>query len=41
MRDDVLAPKMQEIIDFLREKPTTGQHAMLSRTHGQVLLQRL
>ena len=36
MRDDVLAPKMQEIIDFLREKANDwAAHAMLSRTHGQ------
>ena len=36
MRDDVLAPKMREIIDFLREKANDwAAHAMLSRTHGQ------
>ncbi len=36
IRDDVLAPKMQEIIDFLREKANDwAAHAMLSRTHGQ------
>ncbi len=36
MRDDVLAPKMQEIIEFLREKANDwAAHAMLSRTHGQ------
>ena len=36
MRDDVLAPKMWEIIDFLREKANDwAAHAMLSRTHGQ------
>lgn len=36
MRDDVLAPKMQEIIDSLREKANYwAAHAMLSRTHGQ------
>ena len=38
MRDDVLAPKMRELIDFLREKANDwASHAMLSRTHGQVL----
>ena len=36
MRDDVLAPKMWEIIDFLRAKANDwAAHAMLSRTHGQ------
>ena len=36
MRDDVLAPKMREIIDSLREKANYwAAHAMLSRTHGQ------
>ena len=36
MRDDVLAPKMWEIIDFLRTKANDwAAHAMLSRTHGQ------
>ena len=36
MRNDVLAPKMREIIDFLREKANDwAAHAMLSRTHGQ------
>ncbi|MEC9076822.1 MAG: adenylosuccinate lyase [Pseudomonadota bacterium] len=36
MRDDVLVPKMQEIIAFLREKANEwAAHAMLSRTHGQ------
>ena len=36
MRDDVLVPKMQEIIGFLREKANDwAAHAMLSRTHGQ------
>ena len=36
MRDDVLAPKMREIIGFLREKANDwAAHAMLSRTHGQ------
>ncbi len=36
MRDDVLAPKMREIINFLREKANDwAAHAMLSRTHGQ------
>ncbi|MEC8693771.1 MAG: adenylosuccinate lyase [Pseudomonadota bacterium] len=36
MRDDVLVPKMQEIIAFLREKANDwAAHAMLSRTHGQ------
>ena len=36
MRDDVLAPQMREIIDFLREKANDwAAYAMLSRTHGQ------
>jgi adenylosuccinate lyase len=36
MRDRVLAPKMREIIEFLREKANEwAAHAMLSRTHGQ------
>ena len=36
MRDQVLAPKMREIIEFLREKANEwAAHAMLSRTHGQ------
>ena len=36
MRDDVLAPKMREIIGLLREKANDwAAHAMLSRTHGQ------
>ena len=36
MRDDVLAPKMQQIIGLLREKANDwAAHAMLSRTHGQ------
>ena len=36
MRDNVLAPKMREIIDLLREKANDwAAHAMLSRTHGQ------
>ena len=36
MRDDILAPKMWEIIDFLRAKANDwAAHAMLSRTHGQ------
>ena len=36
MRDDVLVPKMEEIIGFLREKANDwAAHAMLSRTHGQ------
>jgi adenylosuccinate lyase len=36
MRDKVLAPKMREIIEFLREKANEwAAHAMLSRTHGQ------
>jgi len=36
MRDDVLAPKMREIIYFLRENANDwAAHAMLSRTHGQ------
>ena len=36
MRDDVLAPKMRELINFLREKANDwAAHAMLSRTHGQ------
>jgi len=36
MRDDVLAPKMREIIDFLRGKANDwAAHAMLARTHGQ------
>ncbi len=36
MRDDVLAPKMREIIDFLRHKALEwANHSMLSRTHGQ------
>ena len=34
MRDDVLAPKMQEIIDFC-EKPMTGRHTRCYHTHGQ------
>jgi len=36
MRDDVLAPKMREIIEFLRAKANEwAAHPMLSRTHGQ------
>jgi adenylosuccinate lyase len=36
MRDDVLAPKMREIVEFLRAKANEwAAHAMLSRTHGQ------
>lgn len=36
MRDDVLAPKMREIIEFLRTKANEwAAHPMLSRTHGQ------
>ncbi|MBU25492.1 MAG: adenylosuccinate lyase [Gammaproteobacteria bacterium] len=36
MRDDVLAPKMGEIIDLLRSKAHAwAAHSMLSRTHGQ------
>ena len=36
MRDDVLVPKMREIIDFLRSKAHEwAGHSMLSRTHGQ------
>lgn len=36
MRDDVLAPKMAEIVDFLRTKANEwAAHPMLSRTHGQ------
>ena len=36
MRDRALAPKMREIIEFLREKANEwAAHAMLSRTHGQ------
>ena len=36
MRDDVLVPKMQEIIDLLRSKAHEwSAHSMLSRTHGQ------
>jgi adenylosuccinate lyase len=36
MRDDVLAPKMREIVEFLRAKAIEwAAHAMLSRTHGQ------
>jgi adenylosuccinate lyase len=36
MRDDVLAPKMREIFEFLRAKANEwAAHAMLSRTHGQ------
>jgi adenylosuccinate lyase len=36
MRDDVLAPKMREIVEFLRAKANGwAAHAMLSRTHGQ------
>jgi adenylosuccinate lyase len=36
MRDDVLAPKMREIVEFLRAKAKEwAAHAMLSRTHGQ------
>ena len=36
MRDHVLAPKMREVINFLREKANDwAAHAMLSRTHGQ------
>ena len=36
VRDDVLAPKMREIVNFLREKANDwAAHAMLSRTHGQ------
>ena len=36
MRDDVLVPKMREIIDLLRSKAHEwAAHSMLSRTHGQ------
>ncbi|MGB0359584.1 MAG: lyase family protein, partial [Litorivicinaceae bacterium] len=36
MRDDVLAPKMRAIVEFLRAKANEwAAHAMLSRTHGQ------
>ena len=36
MRDDVLVPKMREIIDLLRSKAHEwAGHSMLSRTHGQ------
>ncbi|MEK9670157.1 MAG: adenylosuccinate lyase [Gammaproteobacteria bacterium] len=36
MRDDVLAPKMRDIVEFLRAKANEwAAHPMLSRTHGQ------
>jgi adenylosuccinate lyase len=36
MRDDVLTPKMRDIVEFLRAKANEwAAHPMLSRTHGQ------